>query len=216
MDKKEVIDFFKDLVIIVVIVLIIRTFLIMPFQISGQSMYSSYYDKEFIIVDRLSYRIWGVKRGDVVVFKPHIWEDKKYFLKRVIAIPWDELKIEDWNVFLKKTTDEDFIELNEQYLNEENKWFTFIWSDKTLTNYKLLDDQYFVMWDNRNHSTDSRQCFQSCSMEWRTNFAKREDIVWHVLIDLWYFNFKSFSFFHPNLWIDTHPKFFDSFSSFEY
>jgi signal peptidase I len=53
----EVIDFFKDLVVIVLIVLFIRTFLAMPFQINGQSMYSSYYDKEFIIVDRLSYRV---------------------------------------------------------------------------------------------------------------------------------------------------------------
>jgi signal peptidase I len=59
LDKKEfrteVIDFIKDLVIIVLIVLFIRTFLVEPFQISGQSMSDSYYDKEFIIVDRLSY-----------------------------------------------------------------------------------------------------------------------------------------------------------------
>ncbi|MBT3727246.1 hypothetical protein HOG21_06355 [bacterium] len=55
MDKNEILDFFKDLIVIVVIVLVIRTFLAMPFQINGQSMYSSYYDKEFIIVDRLSY-----------------------------------------------------------------------------------------------------------------------------------------------------------------
>jgi signal peptidase I len=57
MDKNEIIDFFKDLIIIVVIVLVIRTFIAMPFQINGQSMYSSYYDREFIIVDRLSYII---------------------------------------------------------------------------------------------------------------------------------------------------------------
>jgi len=53
--KHEVIDFLKDLVIIVVIVLFIRTFLILPFQISGQSMYDSYYDRQFIIVNRLSF-----------------------------------------------------------------------------------------------------------------------------------------------------------------
>jgi signal peptidase I len=51
----EVLDFLKDLTIIVVIVLVIRTFFVMPFQINGQSMYESYYDKEFIIVDRFSY-----------------------------------------------------------------------------------------------------------------------------------------------------------------
>jgi len=53
--KKEFFDFFKDLIIIIIIVYIIRTFFILPFQINGQSMYNSYYDKEFIIVDRFSY-----------------------------------------------------------------------------------------------------------------------------------------------------------------
>jgi len=52
----EAIDFLKDLVIIIAIVLVVRTFFVMPFQINGQSMYDSYYNGEFIIVDRFSYR----------------------------------------------------------------------------------------------------------------------------------------------------------------
>jgi signal peptidase I len=50
----EAIDFFKDLVIIVIVVKIITVFLVSIFIINGQSMYSSYYDKEFILVDRFS------------------------------------------------------------------------------------------------------------------------------------------------------------------
>jgi signal peptidase I len=53
--KGEIIDFLKDLVWIVVIVVIIRSFLAEPFQISGQSMADSYYNGEFIIVNRFSY-----------------------------------------------------------------------------------------------------------------------------------------------------------------
>jgi len=53
--KSEVLDFLKDLVWIVIIVVIIRSFLAEPFQISGQSMADSYYNGEFIIVDRFSY-----------------------------------------------------------------------------------------------------------------------------------------------------------------
>ena len=53
--KEELFDFLKDLIIIIGVVLVVRTFVILPFQISGQSMYDSYYDKEFIIVDRFSY-----------------------------------------------------------------------------------------------------------------------------------------------------------------
>ncbi len=216
MDKKEVLDFFKDLVVIVVIVLIIRTFLAMPFQINGQSMYSSYYDKEFIIIDRLSYRIWKVERGDVVVFKPHVSEDKKYFLKRIIGLPGDDLKIEDWNVFLKKEWETEFIELDEEYLDENNKWHTVVGWSKATHNYSLWDNQYFVLWDNRNHSTDSRECFSSCAYEWKDNFINKSDITGKLFLDLWYFNFKSFSFMQPELGIDTTPKFFGSVSSYEY
>ena len=216
MDKTEVIDFFKDLVIIIIVVLIIRTFLIMPFQINGQSMYSSYYDKEFIIVDRLSYRFTNVNRWDVIVFKPNVSEDKKYFLKRIIWIPGDRIKIEDWKVYLRKSNDIEFVELDEKYLNEENKWNTYVGWKKVLHNYELWINQYFVLWDNRNHSTDSRECFSSCSIAWKTHFIEKSDITGKILIDLWYFNFRSFSFMQPSLGIDTTPKFFKSPSSFVY
>lgn len=52
---KETFDFVRDLIIIILIVIFVRSYLFMPFQINGQSMYDSYYDKEFIIVDRFSY-----------------------------------------------------------------------------------------------------------------------------------------------------------------
>ena len=216
MDKNEIIDFFKDLVFIVIVVLIIKTFIAMPFQINGQSMYSSYFDKEFIIVDRLTYNFTNPDRGDVIVFKPYVSEQKKYFLKRIIGIPWDNIKIEDWKVYLKKEWETNYKELDEQYLNEENKWFTFIWWSKTLHKYSVGAWQYFVLWDNRNHSTDSRECFSSCAIAGRNNFINEGDITGNVFLDLWYFNFRTFSFIQPNLGIDTTPKFFSSPSSFEY
>ena len=216
MDKKEIIDFFKDLIIIVIIVVIIRYFFAMPFQINGQSMYSSYYDREFIIVDRLSYRIWSVDRWDVIVFKPHVSADKEFFLKRIIWVPGDTIRIEDWKVLLKKESSNDFVELNEDYLNSENRWFTFVWWSKAMHQYSIWKWQYFVLWDNRNHSTDSRQCFSSCAIDGRLNFIEKSDITGKVFLDLWYFNFKTFSFMQPNLWINTTPKFFNSASTFEY
>jgi len=215
MDKKEVIDFFKDLVFIFVIVFLIRYFIAMPFQISGQSMYSSYYDKEFIIVDRLTSHLWNPNRWDVIVFEPHVSEDKKYFIKRVIGIPGDKIRIKDWNIFLKKAGFSNYVELDEKYLNDENKGYTFVWWSKAEKNYSLWEDQYFVMWDNRNHSTDSRECFSSCATG-RWNFISDSDIIGHVFLDLWYFNFRSFKFIQPKLWIDTTPKWTGSSSSFDY
>ncbi|MBT3729541.1 hypothetical protein HOF65_08725 [bacterium] len=55
------------------------------------------------------------------MFKPNVSEEKKYFLKRIIGIPGDSVKIEDGIVYVKKQTDTEYIELDEQYLNEENK-----------------------------------------------------------------------------------------------
>jgi hypothetical protein len=70
------------------------------------------------------------------------------------------------------------------------------------------------MGDNRNHSTDSRTCFQSCSV--RTNYIGPSEIVWKMLVDLGYFNFQSFSFTQPDLGISTKPKFFNSHGTFSY
>jgi signal peptidase I len=212
--QSEILDFLKDLVIIVVIVVVIRSFIVMPFQISGQSMYSSYYDREFIIVDRLSYFLSTPERWDVIVFKPYVSEQKKYFLKRVIWMPWDTLKIDDGDVYIKTESSEEFVKLEEDYLNDENNWYTFVWSSKSSHQYKLWEDQFFVIWDNRNHSTDSRECFSNCI--WRSEFIWKEDMVWKVFLDLWYFNFKKFDFIQPNLWIDTTPRFFSSPSTYNY
>lgn len=214
--KQEVIDFFKDLIIIIAIVLVVRTFLILPFQISGQSMYDSYYDREFIIVDRFSYLTYKEpERWDVVVFNTHI-DGKEYFIKRVIWLPWDTLKIQSWSVFVKTPWSEEFVELDEKYLMEWNYKATYVGWDDSENIYEVPEWSYFVMWDNRNASTDSRACFSSCEFSGKSNFIEKKDITGKVLIDLWYFNFKSFSFTQPNLGIDTKPKWFSSPSSYEY
>lgn len=210
----EVYDFLKDLLVIGIIVLILRTFIAMPFQINWQSMYESYYDKEFIIVDRLSYIIWEPKRWDVIVFRPHVSDTKEFFLKRIIWIPWDAIKIEDWKVYLKAKWLTDYVELNETYLSDANKWFTFVSWSKVKQEYTLGEGDYFAMWDNRNHSTDSRSCFSNCNLV--SNYIWKDDMIWKVFLDLGYYNFRTFSFLHPELWIDTHPKFFDSVSTFKY
>lgn len=237
MDKKEfkseVIDFIKDLVIIVLIVFFVRTFLVEPFQISGESMADSYYDKEFIIVDRFSYldipniKKWEVKRWDVIVFKPWVDKTKEFFIKRVIWLPWDTLKISNWKVYLKKEWDTDFMELDENdYLSDANNWKTYVKGVKKESSkiYKIPENSYFVMWDNRNWSSDSRSCFSySCNFSPKSNFVPKDEIIWKVLIDLWYFNFRNFSFTHPwskNYpwieWIKTTPRWINSPSTHNY
>lgn len=214
--RDEIFDFLKDLITIVIIVVIVRTFFILPFQISGQSMYDSYYDREFIIVNRFSYLTYDTpKRWDVIVFNTHI-DGKEYFIKRIIWVPWDTLKISSWSVFVKSSWSNEFKELDEKYLSETNYKSTYVrWSTDEVV-YEVPKDSYFVMWDNRNGSTDSRACFSTCELSWKSNFISKKDIVWKIFIDLWYFNFKTFSFTNPNLGINTKPKWFSSPESYNY
>jgi signal peptidase I len=214
--KKEFLDFFKDLIIILIIVYIIRSFFILPFQINGQSMYDSYYDKEFIIVDRFSYIPGNPKRWDVVVFKPHVSEEREYFIKRVIGLPWNKIKIENGKVYLWNKNTKKYNELIENYLSESNKDSTFVRGNLEQYEYIVPEGSYFVMGDNRLASTDSRVCFSNCLIEWRSNYVIKSNIIGKVFVDLGYFNIRSFSFVHPTLWIETNPKFFSSPSHSDY
>ncbi len=225
--KDEVKDFFKDIAIIVIVVVVIRTFLFVPFQINGSSMNESYYDRQFIIVDKLSYLVSDVKRWDVVVFRPHVSNDKEFFIKRVIGIAGDTVKVESWKVYLKKQSDTDYVELDEWYLSEDNKGSTFIRGKSSKHVYEVPQWEYFVMWDNRNSSTDSRTCFKSCSYPKATNFITKSDLSGKVWIDLGYFDWIrigsgfnislwEFKFVHPKLGIDTSPQWFSSPDSWEY
>ena len=219
---REVLDFVKDLIIIIWLVVFIRTFLVLPFQINGQSMYTSYYDREFIIVDRLSYldvpyvKNGTPKRGDVIVFRPHVNKEKEYYIKRIIGLAWDTVKIVDGKVYIKTVSSPDFQELDETYLSKENQGSTYVnWLSKEKT-YEVSEWKYFVMWDNRVASTDSRSCFSMCWFEGRTNFIEDADIVGKVFIDLGYFNIKSLSYLQPDFGISSVPKWFSSNSTHEY
>lgn len=136
-------------------------------------------------------------------------DERKYFIKRVIGLPGEMLKISDGKVYIKEVGAEDFYELNEAfYLNDDNLGNTTIRGDRDEVIYQIPENRYFVMGDNRNHSTDSRTCFQSCSV--RTNYIGPNEIIGKLFLDLGYFNFASLSFTHPEYDIPTRPKFFSS------
>ncbi len=221
-DLKEILIFFRDIIIIILIVLFVRKFLILPFQISGQSMSESYTDREFIIVDRLSYldipKIWEIrapKRWDVVVFNTHItW--KEYFIKRIIWLPWETIKVEWWEVYVKENSKTEFSKLDETYLSFLNYWFTSVLGDEKEYIYEIPENSYFVMWDNRNWSTDSRTCFRFSCWEDDKFYVTKKDIVWKVLVDLWYFNFKTLKFKNPLYETSTVPRFLSSPSTHDY
>ncbi len=156
----QVLDVVFNIVIIVAIVAGIRTFLVSPFQVEGSSMVDTLQDREYIIINKLAYIIGQPHRGDVVVFRPPN-DPTKFYVKRVIGEPGDEVVIRDGFVYVKKPGETEPKKLDESsYLNSHNEGYTFrsppISGDRSPITYDVPANDYFVLGDNRQGSLDSR------------------------------------------------------------
>lgn len=142
---------FKVAVISFLIILPVRYFIIQPFYVKGASMEPNFYDHEYLIVDELSYRFDGPQRGDIVVFK-YPKDPSQYFIKRVIGLPGEKIKIADGQVYVAKVG-EAYKQLAEPYLSSG------VLTELPMRGYgevELAGDQYFLLGDNRDQSLDSR------------------------------------------------------------
>lgn len=189
----DVLDFVKDLVVIIITVLVIRTFIFMPVGVDGKSMTNTLQDSDYIFVDRISYAdlpvIWSIDdpdRGDIIVFKPNVSEKREFFVKRIIGLPGETVRISSGKVYIKENGKDTFTELKEDYLNEINKDNTYISSDQSKDkDYVIPENSYFVMGDNRTGSTDSRACFRTCAGENpHAPYIVKNDIVGKVFFRL--------------------------------
>ncbi|MDD3284865.1 MAG: signal peptidase I [Patescibacteria group bacterium] len=145
-----VLEITKTVIISLAIILPIRYFLIQPFVVDGASMQPNFHDKEYLIIDEISYRFGAPERGDVVVFK-NPENHKEFYIKRTIGLPGESVKIEDGEIYIKAINSDEFIKINElDYLPEDYKTFSY------LKEVDLKDNEYFVLGDNRNNSKDSR------------------------------------------------------------
>ena len=150
MNEGERGDFLKEALtfsaIAILIVLPIRFFVAQPFVVSGASMFPTFHDGEYLIVDEATYHLGDPKRGDVVIFR-YPKDETKYFIKRVIGLPGETVHITDSEVDVTSADGKDTV-LSEPYLVNKGNG-----QDETVP---LPAGQYFVMGDNRPASSDSR------------------------------------------------------------
>jgi signal peptidase I len=139
-------DLIKFCLISLAIVLPFRLFVAQPFIVSGLSMFPTFNDGQYLIVDELTYRFHEPERGDVIIFHfPN--NTKEYFIKRIIGLPGDTVAIQGGKVKITNAANPDGFFLTEPYIEDQ----------LTDTKSTTLDtDQYFVMGDNRDASYDSR------------------------------------------------------------
>ena len=139
-------DLIKFAVIALAIVIPVRMFIAQPFVVNGDSMFPTFHNKEYLIVDEISYIVRNPARGEVTIFRyPN--DPSRFFIKRIIGMPNETIEIKNGVVKIINKENPDGFILEEPYLNEK---FT------TTETFTTGNDQYFVMGDNRNRSSDSR------------------------------------------------------------
>ena len=148
-NKKEhpFIEIIRFSIIALIIVIPIRMFVAQPFIVSGASMEETFQSGEYLIVDQVSYHLHDPARGDVIVFR-YPKDPSKYFIKRVIGLPGETIKIEGSTVTIINKEHPDGFVINEPYIKSMSH-------DNQLTE-TLSAREYFVMGDNRDRSSDSR------------------------------------------------------------
>ncbi len=114
-------------------------------QVQGSSMEPTLSSEDNLIVDKISYRFHDPERFDIVVF-PFRYEDNVFYIKRVIGLPGETVRIDE----------EGNILINGEILEEDYGKEVIVNPGRAYEEVTLAENEYFLMGDNRNNSTDSR------------------------------------------------------------
>ncbi len=138
-------------------------------QVQGSSMEPKLSSEDNLIVDKISYRFHEPERFDIVVF-PFRYEENTFYIKRVIGLPGETIQIDEMGNIL---VDGDVLE--ESYGKEviQNP-------GRAYEEIVLADDEYFLMGDNRNNSTDSRDP--------SVGNVRRDEIIGRAWLRIWPLN----------------------------
>ena len=135
---------FRDLLISAAASVLIITFLYQPVRVEGTSMLPRLEDRDRLFINKFVYHISSIERDDIVVFR-YPRDPQKSYIKRVIALPGDRLRIDHGQVWLNDKL------LREPYVPVEYR------DTRSMAEITVPDDSYFMMGDHRSISSDSRE-----------------------------------------------------------
>jgi signal peptidase I len=135
-----------EVVVLAVILYFGISFAVQAVHVEGLSMFATLDDQDYLIANKIVYRLEAPQRGDIIILRPPT-DNSTDFIKRIIALPGERLLISDGFVYINGH------KLDEPYLPEE--WVTLnnLYGPNGIV---VPPNDYFVMGDNRNRSQDSR------------------------------------------------------------
>jgi signal peptidase I len=121
-----------------------------PHKIDGESMMPNYQNAEYLLTEKVTYYLNKPQRGDVVVLRPPmVVSEGDEFIKRIVGLPGEQIKVQGGRVYINdKLLDEPYI--GSDVMTNGGTYLT------DGVNFTVPDAQYFLMGDNREHSSDSR------------------------------------------------------------
>jgi signal peptidase I len=136
-----------EIVFLALVLYVVIQYAVQTVHVLGSSMFPTLHDNDLLVASKISYKLHQPQRGDIIVFKPPD-EASRDFIKRIIALPGERIRIVSGVVYINDQV------LREPYLPE--KWtYNNNWPASGQDQI-LPPNMYFVMGDNRNHSSDSR------------------------------------------------------------
>lgn len=142
--KREILSTLLYLLVVVALTFLFVRFVAQRTHVNGDSMNVTLEDGDNLIVDKISYRFKDPERFDIIVF-PYQYKENTYYIKRIIGMPGETVQIIDGMIYIDGEV------LSETYGKEEMQY-----AGVAVDPIELGEDEYFVLGDNRNNSSDSR------------------------------------------------------------
>lgn len=165
---RELLEWIIYIGIVVILSFLAVTYVGQRTRVDGHSMETTLYDGDNLWVDKLSFRFRDPQRYEIVVF-PFKYKKNTYYIKRIIGLPGETVQVKEGYVYINGE------KLDEHYGNE-------LMNDPGIAAAPITlgEDEYFVLGDNRNHSSDSRT--ESVGV------LKREDLIGRAWVRIWPLN----------------------------